>query len=263
MFIDTHTHLNFEAFKKDVCEVIQRSHEGGVEKMIVVGTNLETSKRAVELAEKYPELYASVGIHPYHCLETPKNYREELEVLAKSEKVVAIGETGLDFFRIKDHAEKTVLQTKDTQLELLRGQLGLAVQLDIPVIIHNRRADETLIEEIQRYKETKRLRGVFHCFSSDWNFAQKVLQSNFLISFTGIITYPKAKDLIEVVEKIPNDKYMLETDSPYLTPEPQRNERNEPKNVKIIAENISILKKKSIDKIVKDTAHNAYNLFKL
>lgn len=260
--IDTHTHLNFEAFRKDFAEVIQRSFAEGILKVIVVGTNLETSERAVEVAESYPNVYASVGIHPYHSLSTKEGFRDELEILTESEKVVAIGEIGLDFFRIKDHNEKTISETKEKQLEILRGQLGLAVRLDLPVIIHNRKADESLIDEIQRYKDTGRLRGVFHCFDSPWDFAQKILKSGFYVSFTGIITYANKQNVKEVARKIPDDKYMLETDSPYLTPEPKRNERNEPKNVKIIAREIGQLKNTSIENIAKQTTTNAENLFK-
>jgi TatD DNase family protein len=278
MLIDTHAHLNFNVYKQDADEVIRRSLENDIW-MINVGTKYETSKKAAELAQKYEKgVYAAVGLHPIH-LETGlvkiKNDTEEIEVNTKEEdfdyekykdlalrslgeggKVVAIGEIGLDYYwRPKTTKKKEIFKQK--QKELLLKQLGLAKELNLPVIFHCRMAHQDLINEL-RIKNYE-LRGVVHCFSGNWNEAKKYLEMGFYLGFNGIIF---KLDLDEIIKNTPLDKILIETDCPYLTP-PQRTGRNEPLYIKYVAEKIGQIKNIDLEELAKITTENAKKLFKI
>ncbi|OGC50905.1 hypothetical protein A2716_02625 [candidate division WWE3 bacterium RIFCSPHIGHO2_01_FULL_40_23] len=254
MLIDSHCHLQEDAFKSDLIKVVQSAVSENVNTMICIGTNLKTSADAVKLSQEYKEVYASIGIYPHE--EMPNtDIREEISKLSKNKKVVAIGECGLDY------SENG--RNQEDQKELFRKQIGTAVQLDLPLIIHNRNADEDVITELNHYRETGRLRGVFHCFTGDTAFAKRVLELGFYISFTAIVTYPSAKHLEEVIKSVPKDRILIETDAPYLSPEGMRGKRNEPKNVKIVAVRIAEILNTSLTEVAKITSENARRLFTL
>jgi len=278
MLIDTHAHLNFAAFKNDVHDVITDCIKGGM-KIINVGSQLSTSQRAIDLAKKYPgSLYAAVGFHPIHLFELevdeieipfktrPDEYRQkEFEELGNQREVVAIGETGLDYFHKPDNISKT--EFKNKQKWTFLKQLELAKKLDKPVIFHcrgdkedNKRAYQDMIKIL---KDFGKIRGVIHCFGTDVEIAQQFLDLGLMISFTGIITFPNAKILITVVKKVPLEKIMIETDAPYLAPQAKRGQRNLPQYVKYIAEKIAEIKKIPYDVVENVTGLNAVEFFKL
>lgn len=277
MLIDTHAHLNFNAYKLDAQEVIDRSLKNNVW-LINVGSQYETSKRAVEIAEKYDKgVFASVGLHPIH-LETGlvkiKNDNEEIELktkeeefnyekyreLAKREKVVAIGEIGLDYYWRPKTAKKKEL-FKEKQKDLLLKQLELAKELNLPVIFHCRMAHNDLLEVLnfQFSISNFQLKGVIHCFTGSWEEAERYLEMGFYLGFNGLIF---KMDFNEIIKKIPLEKILIETDCPYLTP-PPKNDKNEPLNVKYIAEKIAKIKNLTFEEIAKITTENAQRLFKI
>ncbi len=262
MFIDTHAHLNFKDFKDDYNTVIKQAFEIGVKKIINVGSDLETSKKTVELAEKYENLYAAIGIHPIHIEEATKiglnKIITQLKSIFRSKKIVAIGETGLDYYRIKEQS------IKNFQKELFLALLNLAEELDMPVIIHSRDSATHTLEVLKKARlKIPNLWGVMHCFSYDSEVAKKVLDMGFLISFTGNITYNNAENLQKIVKFVPIDKIMLETDCPFLSPEIHRGERNEPAYVVEVAKKIAEIKNISLDVVEEKTSENAIELFNL
>jgi TatD DNase family protein len=271
MLIDTHSHLNFKAYDKDREEVIKRTQKEGVV-CIDVGTKHETSKRAIELAEKNEGVYAAIGMHPIHIktdlmkLKMDEDEggfeplgeeydKEKYKELAKSKKVVAIGEIGLDYYyKPKGTAKKE--KFKQIQREIFIKQLELAEDLDLPVIIHCRVAYNDLYDILKE----KKLRGVVHCFVGTFEEAQKLVDLGFYVGITGIIF---KLDLDEVVKKIPLDKLLIETDGPYLVPPKAGVERNEPIYVKYVAERIAELKNITFEEVAQKTTENAKKLFKI
>ena len=270
MLIDTHCHLNFKVFNKIIDQVLWNSSEAGVKKIIVPGTDLESSQKAVNLAKHFVNVYAAVGIHPHHANEVIKQLKikqlkEKLKELANRKKVVAIGECGLDYYhypKTKYDGYKVDKNFKKKQKEIFKMQLELAQELNLPVIIHNRQAHDDIKKVLQ--KATRHApRAVFHCFEGDEKFLNWVLKNGFYIGFDGNITYNK--ELTEIVKLAPIDKMLLETDSPFLIPEPLRSQKifpNEPKNVKITAKYIASLKGDSFFNIAKQTTANAEKLFR-
>lgn len=261
MFIDTHCHLNFKDFKEDFPEVINRSVKNDVF-MIVVGSELKTSTRSVQLADKFPRgVYSAVGLHPIHLQDILiKNdndngkyeFRSRAEnliiadyqnIINSSEKVVAVGEIGLDYYHIKADSEDEIKKIKDLQKKVFIEQLNLAQKNNLPVIIHCREAHDDLYEILENFYKQKNIKkewGVIHCFSGDYDLAQKYFALNLKISFTGLITFNNQWD--EVIKKSPLDKIMVETDAPYLAPIPYRGQRNEPVFVKEVIKKIAFLK---------------------
>lgn len=283
MFIDTHAHVNFNAFKDDAEEVIRRSLDNDTW-MILVGSEYKTSNRALHFANKYQRgVYAAIGLHPIHLEEGAVDSQEEdnsysfvprkedfdygsYEKLAKFEKVVAIGEIGLDYYHIDP--TKDIAAVKKKQHEVFAQQLLLARSLDLPVIIHCRQAHDDLLAILEEFKKeyghiipTDRPWGVVHCFSGDEDLAWKYFRLGLLISFTGLITFSKQWD--ELIRKIPLDKVMIETDTPYMTPEPYRGQRNEPVLVQYVAKRIAEIKNMKIEKVAEVTFENARQLFRI
>lgn len=262
--IDAHCHLNFHGFKEDVDDVIKRALEKGVEKIINVGTKLDSSESAIKLAEKYENLYATVGIHPHHADKLEDNWDEKLEKLAKNPKVVAVGECGMDFYSYESNG----ITDKNLQKEIFIKQIQLAFKLKLPLQIHNRQAGKEIIDIILNHKSyLLNSPGVFHCFSGDIDLLKKVLDLGFHIGFDGNITYKgiakgETTDLKDLVKYAPIDRILTETDSPFLTPVPFRGQRNEPSYVIIIAEEIARIKNISIDAVKDITTKNALNIFK-
>ena len=279
MLIDTHAHVNFNVFKNDADKIIQNSLTENVW-MIIVGTDYKTSKRAFEYANKYEKgVYVAVGLHPIHLSVIKAdgddynfttrgeefNY-DAYEKLAKFEKVVAIGEIGLDYYYINNN--KNIKEIKKLQKQVFINQLLLARRLDLPAIIHCRKAHDDMFNILKEFKqENKELFninkpwGVMHCFSGDENLAWKYFGLGLLISFTGLITFSKQWD--DLIRKLPNDKFLVETDCPFMTPEPFRGKRNQPDFVKLTAKRIADIKCMSIQKIAEWTTSNAKKLFKI
>lgn len=271
MIIDTHAHLDMERFDKDRDDVVDRASEAGVEIVINPGVDLKSSRKAVELSKRYKNIYVAVGIQPeevdqyFNDDEIKTDIRPELESLAENKKVVAIGECGLDYKSVRERYKNSAEANleKEKQKDIFRRQLGTAVLLDLPLIIHNRESDEDILSEIQKYKETKKLRGVFHCFTGTIPFARMVLGAGFYISFTGIITYPNATELRKVVKEVPLENIMMETDSPFLPPQSHRGTRNEPIYVCEIVKEIAKIKNLAIEEVSRRTSENARRLFKI
>ena len=246
-FIDTHSHIYYDEYT-DIDEVLDRAVKNNISKIICVGVDIESSEKSIKLAEKYDMIYATVGYHPHESKDTDTHYLIELEDLLSHEKVVALGEIGLDFFY--KHSDKK------TQIKVFEEQLELAKSINMPCVIHNRDSDQELIESI---KKTNNNNGVIHCFASNSSLANKLLKLNFHLSFTGLITF--VNDLKEVVKNIPLDKIMIETDSPYLTPVPHRGKRNEPYMVKYVAEEIAKIKNISLEDVANQTTTTAHKFF--
>ncbi len=274
MLFDTHAHLNFEAFNDDWREVAKRAQDAGI-KIINVGSNLETSKKAVAIAEEFPEgVYAAVGLHPIHDLD--ENFDiAEYEKLAAHPKVVAFGEVGLDYYHLPQTIRpeeagsmaagrqvKTPGDIKEIQKEVLTAFLDLSGKLKLPTIVHCREAHEDMIKLLEGFDKPRGFdaRGVMHCFSGSWEEALRYLDLNFLISFTGVITFAHYEG--EALAKVPLNKIMVETDCPYLTPEPYRGGRNEPAYVEYVAREVARVKNISYEEVVQQTTENALCLFR-
>jgi TatD DNase family protein len=261
--VDAHCHLNFKAFEKDLDEVIKRATSAGIDKIINVGASLETSKTATELTQKYQNLYATVGIHPHHADKLEENWEESLEALATKPKVLAIGETGLDYFPYESNG----VTEKALQKKLFETQINIAKKLNLPLMIHNRQAGDDILDILLHYKSSLlNPPGLFHCFSGNIEFLKKVLDLGFYVGFDGNITYKgiaKGEDtpLSKLVEYTPLDRIISETDSPYLPPIPYRGSRNEPSYVIIVAEFIAKIKKIEVQAVIAKTIQNACNVF--
>ncbi len=265
--IDVHCHLNFKAFSQDYDEVIKRALDKGVTRIINTGTSIESSKKAVELAEKYDELYAIVGVHPHHADKVESGWDHELkEVAQSSNKVVGIGEIGLDYFWYASNG--IVDPTK--QKEIFIRQIELANELSLPLQIHNRQAGEDVVEILE--KHTDKIKqdppGMFHCFASIREVHQKILEMGFYVGFDGNSTYSglakgETVSLSDFIQETPIDRIVTETDSPYLPPVPHRGSRNEPSHVIIVGQFISQIKDLSIEEVEAKTSANALKIFNL
>jgi TatD DNase family protein len=276
MFIDTHAHINFKAFEKDGDEAIRRSLDNDTA-MILVGSDFKTSKKALDYANKYEKgVYAAIGLHPIHTCEGEYaegqffkveefNY-DNYEKLAGFEKVVAIGEIGLDYYHLNHNSHMII--SKKKQEKIFISQLELAHSLNLPAIIHCRQAHDDILAVLKDFKKEykdnlpkDRPWGVMHCFSGDEDLAWKYFSLGLIISFTGLITFSKQWD--NLIRKLPLDKFMVETDSPYMTPEPFRGKRNEPVLVKYVAKRIAEIKNLSVEKIAQATTENAKKIFNI
>jgi len=262
MLVDTHAHLNFREYREDLDEVIKRSIKNGVIKIICVSSNLKESKKAIEIAQKYPGVvYPAIGIHPHQTdPETklsPARQVQKLGELAKNKEVVAIGECGLDYSPAPP-GEKD--RPQEEQIFLFRQQIELALKSNLPVAIHSREAFEETLAVLNEYKG-KKLRGVWHCYSAGKKEIEKVNQLGFCFGVDGNLTYDIG--LQNVFAQIPLEKVLLETDCPFLTPELHRGTRNEPAHVKIIAECLARIKNLPFKEVARITTENAKNLFKI
>ncbi len=254
MFIDSHAHIFFQDFQDEVEAVVARAREAGVGCLINVGTDVESSRTVIELAEKYPEIYAVVGIHPHEVQEMTDQDLTTLKGMAQHEKVVAIGEVGLDY-----HYEHS---PKETQQRRLRDFIRLARDVKLPLVIHCRDAFEDCFRIFDE-EDAWKLGGVFHCFTGNLETAKKIIKKGFYVSFSGIVTFKKATELHEAVKGLPRDRYLIETDCPFLAPEPYRGKRNEPAYVKHVAEKIAELKSLSVEDVARISARNAKDVFGL
>lgn len=265
--IDVHCHLNFNAFKNDYDAVIKRAFEAGVTKIINVGTKLDSSQRAVELAQQYDNLYAIVGVHPHHAdkIAQEENWVETLETLAKHPKVLAIGECGMDYYRYKSN---NIVDPK-VQREVFIRQIELAHKLKLPLQIHNRHAGKDILEILTHNKALlMNPPGMFHCMSGSKDFLKNVLNLGFYVGFDGNITYEglapgEDTTLQDLVKATPLDRLLVETDSPYLAPVPHRGGRNEPSYAILVAQHIAALKRASFAQLEQQVSRNAKTVFAL
>ncbi|GJL64647.1 MAG: putative metal-dependent hydrolase YabD [Nitrospirales bacterium] len=258
MLVDSHVHLDDERYNPDRAEIFERAEEAGVEAFVTIGCDLETSRAAVELADRHANVYATIGVHPHEVKHIQDSWYRELKELAKHPKVVGYGEIGLDFHY--DHSPR------DTQRQRFREQIQLAHELQLPVVIHTREAQDDTIT-ILREEHASQIGGVIHCFSGDASLANNALDLGFYISFSGIITFRNASELREIVRTVPDDRLLIETDAPYLTPVPYRGKRNESAYIKQVAEKVAEVKEganpEAFERIAKMTATNAKRLFNL
>lgn len=249
---DTHAHLDFPEYQADLKEVLERATENEVAYILNVGTDVASSRKSVRLAREHKNIYAAVGIHPSDLENFGQQELKALQLLSAEEKVVALGEMGLDYYRDRFPRER--------QQEAFRTQLKLAKQLGLPVIIHNRDAHEVVLRIVQE-ENIGEVGGIMHCFSGDWAVAKKSMDNNLLVAIGGAVTFKNAPELKEIARKTPRDRLLLETDSPFLSPEPKRGKRNEPGNVRLVAECIADLRGIPVEDLAYWTTLNAMKLF--
>jgi len=254
LLIDTHAHLDDARFDGDRDAMIARAREAGVEHFVTIGCDLSTSRAAVELADRYPFVYATVGVHPHEAKQIGDSWYDDLRRLAQHKKVVAYGEIGLDYHY--NHSPPKL------QRERFREQITLARELRLPIVVHTREAQDDTIA-ILKEENAADVGGVFHCFSGDARLAKNALDLGFLLSFSGVITFQNATMLRDIVKTVPMDRILVETDSPYLTPAPHRGKRNEPAHVRLVAEKIAAIQGMTADQIAELTSQNARRVFKI
>jgi len=284
MLIETHAHLDYPDFANDFEDVLRRANEAGVTRILTIGTSIESSRRAIELAEKYPNIFAVIGVHPTYAGETPDDVMTPLRELAKNPRVVALGESGLDYHSLpsKEAAKDKKVQVfanalqgeteeqidasiadgayKSKQAILFEQQLDLAVELGLNVVIHQRDAWANTLEIMQPY--TDKLRGVFHCFGGTREQAEEVIALDHLVSFTGIVTFKNGASVREVAAQIPLWKFMVETDCPYLAPVPFRGKRCEPAYTRLVAESIAAARGVPLQEVAEATTETAEKFFR-
>lgn len=260
MMIDTHCHLNFDAYDSDLATVLEKARQQGVTRYIIPAVDLETSRSALRLSEGYEGVYLAVGIHPNSTADFVPSMLADFETLASAPKVIAIGEIGLDYYW--DDSPKS------QQFAAFEAQLELAARLELPVIIHNREASEDVMRILESWVTTlpnslKDRAGVLHSFSASWQIAERALAAGFYLGFTGPITFKKADELRSIARQTPLDRILVETDAPFLTPEPYRGKRNTPEYIPYVVDRIAALKSLTQAEMASITSANAERLFKL
>jgi TatD DNase family protein len=258
---DTHCHLNLNLLQQDLAGVLARAWDQGLGHILIPGIDLETSRLAVEMAQRYPHLHAAVGIHPNDALEWNERTKEDLRCLAELPVVVAIGEIGLDYYH--DRAPK------DIQLRALHAQLEMALEVNKPVILHSRDAITDLWPIMQTWQEYLQIHkfplaqrpGVFHSFEGNMETAAQIIQAHFYLGISGPVTFKSALQRQKMVAELPLESLLLETDAPFLAPHPHRGERNEPAYVALIARKIADLKQIEFEQVIEDSTRNANVLF--
>jgi len=254
MLIDSHAHLEMKDFERDREQVLERALKGGITHIISIGVDLSSSLKALELANKYDFIFSSIGYHPHMSRDADPQKLKELGRLVSEPKIVAWGEIGLDFYRRYSPPKK--------QIELFEQQLEMAIQFDIPIIIHDREAHEEVVEILKK-KNKGKYKGVIHCFSGNYALAVEFIDMGFYISIPGTVTYKNAFQVHEVASGIPLDRILLETDAPFLTPVPKRGKRNEPAFVSYTAQKIALLRQMDFKEVARRTSENAKRLFNL
>lgn len=259
---DTHAHLTWKDFEGEVDALIAHARAAGISKIVTIGTTLESSRRAIEIAATHENIFAAVGWHPGDAEEVTPNFATELRELAQHPKVVAIGETGLDYFRLPSKSGGSADEDaaiKKRQRDIFEEQLNIAAELNLNCVIHTRESFADTIEIVRRY--AGRVRTVFHCFVEDAAAMRAVLETGGLVSFTGICTFKNAQVIRDTIAATPLDKLMLETDSPFLAPVPYRGKRCEPAYVKEISEAVAQIKKCSLSELSQTTCATARKFF--
>lgn len=252
MFIDVHAHLNDEKFE-NIESVVENALSEKVDKIITAGFDISSSRKNLEIASRFPNVFATIGIHPEMVDELEKDYLEVLKDMSKNKKVVAIGEIGLDY-HFKD-------DNKELQKEIFVKQIELANFLDLPVVVHSRDAMGDTLELLKKHPPKKE--SLLHCYSGSIESAKEFIKLGFSFSFGGVVTFNNAKNVVKVVEELPIEKIMLETDCPYMAPMPFRGKRNEPMYIPYIARKIAEIKNIEVEKIAEITTKNAEKMFKI
>jgi TatD DNase family protein len=251
MIIDSHCHLDYEPLINDLDKIILNAKKNNITHLLTIGTSLESSKKVLEIVEKYENVYGAIGIHPNSTTNNLTDLNELVAIKKKNKKIIAFGETGLDYFYRRSE--------KNDQIQSFEKHIEFAISEKVPVIIHTRNADEDTISIVKKhYTKTKFL---IHCFTGSLDFAKNLLDLECFISFSGIITFKKSTDLRNVVRYIPIEKMLIETDSPYLSPDPIRGKTNEPANVKIVAKNIALIKEITLEEVANRTSKNFKKFF--
>jgi TatD DNase family protein len=262
IFFDTHAHLDYPEFAPDFSDVLARAQAAGISKLISIGTNLQSSRRAIELAEKFPQIYAVVGWHPSDVLEAPADLHPALRELATHPKVVAIGECGLDYYRLPSSHGGSAdddAHYKKRQAEIFRQQLEVATEFNLNCVIHQRVSFDDTLAQLKPF--AKKTRGVFHCFGESVERLNQILGIGSLVSYTGIVTFKNGQNIRDAVAATPLGKFMLETDCPYLAPVPYRGKRGEPAFVKEISETVAQVKMISLEELSVATCKTALEFF--
>ncbi len=258
--MDSHAHMDMAEFDQDRDQVVARARESGVATIVTVGCDLDSSRTAVHLAERYPEVLAAVGFHPHEAVRMREEDVKVLAEFSRHPRVVAIGEIGLDFYRS--------YSSREAQLRALRWQLELATEVDLPVVIHCRGAEREMLATLSEWLSTRHHlnglpNGVIHCFSGGLDAASSYLSLGFFLSLAAPIGYPSSRHSFEVIRSIPSDKLMVETDSPFLPTQNRRGKRNEPAYLPLIAEQLAQIRDVPFSVVAGDTAQNAFHLFRL
>ena len=258
--VDTHAHLDMKHFHRDRSEVIARALNSGVNTIISVGTDLESSKKAIELAENHPEVLATAGFHPHEASKVKEKEIAKLAEMARHSRVVALGEMGLDFYRNRS--------PREAQLRVLEWQLELAVKLDLPAVIHCRQAEKEMLPLLRdwtsRHKEENRkARGVIHCFNGETDTVKQYLDMGFYLSLGAYIGYPSSRPMYNAIRSIPLDRLVVETDCPFLSPQSYRGQRNEPAYVLLTVQSLAEVRGVSPERVARETTQNAYRLFNI
>jgi TatD DNase family protein len=261
--VDTHAHLDFSQYDGDLVEVLARAEREGVTRVVTVGYDLDASRRALALAREHAGVRACVGVHPHEAGKVEPDFLDELEELVEDRRVVGIGEIGLDYYRDRS--------PRAAQRKVFEQQLDLAARLNKPVVVHDREAHGDVMSSIRRWVEglsasTNGPRGplgVMHCFSGDQRMAEELFELRFYISVAGPVTYHNASRLQDLVSRLPMDRLMLETDCPFLTPDPYRGQRNEPARVRLVAEKVAEIRGLPVDEVARITTDNARRLFRI
>ncbi len=251
MIIDSHCHLDYEPLINNIDQVLLNAKKENITNLLTIGTSLESSKKVLEIVSKYPNVYGAIGIHPNSTTGNLDKLDEILMLKKKNKKIIAFGETGLDYFYKRSD--------KKDQIIAFEKHVEFSISEKIPVIIHTRDADDDTISIVKKYY--KKTNFLIHCFTGNLEFAKNLLNLNCLISFSGIITFKKSNDLRDVVKYVPLEKMLIETDSPYLSPDPFRGKSNEPANVKIVAETVASIKQISFEQVATSTTANFNNFF--
>lgn len=254
MLVDSHAHLDDRKYDADLAEVLKRARKQEIKFVINSGYNEQASRRGLQLAEAYEEIYAAVGIHPHEAKEATEETFQFLRNTAQHKKVVALGEMGLDYYRN--------LSPREQQQDVFRRQIALARELKMPIIVHDRNAHEDVLSILQSEK-AREVGGVIHCFSGDWKMARQCMDMGFFLSLAGPVTFKNAGHTAEMARLIPLNRLLIETDSPYLSPEPFRGKRNEPAHVRLVAAKIAALRKIDLQELGNITTSNALRLFGL
>jgi TatD DNase family protein len=252
MLIDSHAHLDAPYFRNKLPAVLDRAHKAGVERVITIGVTPSSSRNCMKIAEKYSFVFATVGYHPHWADGANDERLAEAERLARNSSVAALGEIGLDYFRYHS--------PKQDQIELFHKMLEIAATVRLPVIIHDRDAHEDVYEILSGFR-TQLTGAIIHCFSGDWNLAQKYLDWGFYLSIPGPVTYPRSRDLREVAQKVPLERLLVETDSPHLTPAQRKGRKNEPAFVRFTAQEVAALRKISLEEVADVTSRNVFRAF--
>ena len=255
MFIDSHCHLTYEPLNNNISEILEKCKSSDVINLLTIGTNIESSIQCSKISKQYQNIYSSIGIHPSESHLVEDNDSEIKKLYNQNNKNIAYGETGLDFFRSKEHTTR--------QIDLFETHIKYAKEDDATIIVHTRDAEDETLSIIKNNSKNKDVRFLIHCFTGTLQFAKLLLNLGCYISFSGIITFKNTLDLQDVVKYVPIERMLIETDSPYLSPEPYRGKKNSPEKVVYVAQKISELKNINLDEVGDKTTKNFYKIFNL